>query len=116
MNETMARPGHHILTLLSTDLSWQDKANCRGCDVEAFYFADGERGMHYKAKAEAALRVCANCPVKLECLKDAVDRDDRHSIQGGTTPKDRGVLVTGQKNLPLEQILKSLKLKEKYAC
>ena len=71
--------------------AWQDQANCNGLDVNDFYYTieDSNRTQR-RAKERAALKVCANCSVKQQCLDDAIIRDDAHSIQGGTTPKMRG--------------------------
>lgn len=95
------------------DLSWQEHAACRGTDPEFFYYEGDERGNNYRAKADYAKRICAVCPVRLECLTDAVERDDRFSIQGGTTPKDRGVVKWTHRNHPLEIILERMYKKEK---
>lgn len=72
-------------------LAWQDQANCRGLPVDMFYYTEEDlTRRERKRKERIALRVCANCTVREECLQDAIDRNDEHSIQGGTTPRDRG--------------------------
>jgi WhiB family redox-sensing transcriptional regulator len=37
----------------------------------------------------AARRVCAGCPVRLECLRTALDNREDYGIWGGTTPDER---------------------------
>ena len=72
-------------------LAWQEQANCKGLDVDMFYYTEEYLSRKERRRKEKiALRVCGNCNVKKECLQDAIDRDDVHSIQGGTTPRDRG--------------------------
>lgn len=44
------------------------------------------------AKAAAAIEICHGCPVRLECLDDAVSRNEQHGIWGGRrfdTPRVR---------------------------
>lgn len=92
-----------------TDLSWQDRASCLGMDTEIFYFDPNLKGQSKRNKASVAKAICATCPVKLECLTDAVVRDDRHSIQGGTTPEERGSLHESVACWPLEKVLACIK-------
>lgn len=73
------------------NLAWQDQANCKGLPVDMFYYTEEDLTRRERRRKETiALRVCNNCVVKQECLQDAIDRNDAHSIQGGTTPRDRG--------------------------
>jgi len=53
-------------------------------DSELFHPHDGEN-----AKAEAARAVCAGCPVRNECLDDAVTANVQYGVWGGTTPRER---------------------------
>lgn len=73
------------------NLRWMDQAACKGLPVNMFFYTEEDYGRkERRRKDKAAKAVCAECPVKAQCLQDALDRDDAHSIQGGTTPKDRG--------------------------
>lgn len=45
------------------------------------------------ADREVAALLCRRCPVKLECLADAVSRPEVHGVWGGTTEVQRRVLV-----------------------
>jgi WhiB family redox-sensing transcriptional regulator len=96
------------------DLSWQDDAKCRGMDTELFYYPHLIRGPQRRAYAARAKAICKDCPVKLQCLKDAIDRDDRSSIQGGASPEDRGVISSETSpNWSLEKVLANLHGQEK---
>ena len=95
------------------DLSWHYRASCLGMDTELFYFEPNLKGQSKRDKARIAKTICADCPVKLQCLIDAVTRDDRHSIQGGTTPEERGSLHESIACWPLEKVLLHLQRKEK---
>lgn len=46
-----------------------------------------------KSEAQAALAVCAACPVREECLAHALDTNERFGIWGGTTEKERRELA-----------------------
>lgn len=73
------------------NLAWQDQANCKGLPVDMFYYNEEDLTRRERNhKERMALKVCNNCVVKEQCLQDAIDRNDAHSIQGGTTPRDRG--------------------------
>jgi WhiB family redox-sensing transcriptional regulator len=63
---------------------WRDRARCRGLDLSLF-FPENEEG----ADAESAKEVCAACPVREECLQDAMAAKEAYGVWGGTTPRDR---------------------------
>ena len=69
--------------------TWLDRAACAGVDSAVFYPGAG-------GTARRARRICAACPVRLDCLRFALDVEDgvdglrgRHGIWGGLTPKQR---------------------------
>lgn len=91
-------------TLMSVDrgrnATWIDYALCRDFDDDTFFpdppggggpapIADDGRILGYGPKAiylrkvAYAASICADCPVKAECLADAEGRDERHGIWGG---------------------------------
>lgn len=42
-----------------------------------------------KAEAQAALAICAVCPVRDECLRHALETNERFGVWGGTTEQQR---------------------------
>lgn len=64
---------------------WQDDALCAQTDPEAFY---PEKG----GSTREAKRVCLACPVRDECLQDALERNDQHGIWGGLSHRERSKL------------------------
>lgn len=68
--------------LLGDALSWRERAACRGCNPTMFF---PERG-DVKAVA-TALAICAECPVKAECLNENLFEDD--GIYGGMSGRQR---------------------------
>lgn len=77
---------------------WRDRAACLGKPMAWWY---GDQFM-----SRVAVAVCKSCPVRRECLADALDEEggggsriERHGIRGGMTPPQRAALgnqlVTG---------------------
>jgi WhiB family redox-sensing transcriptional regulator len=77
--DTAERPG-----------AWRESAVCAGVDPELFFPAKGDA-----YAASRARRICAACPVRMECLEDALQREagrgfqSRHGIVGGLGPRKR---------------------------
>lgn len=61
---------------------WQDRAACRGMKPRVFDLSE---------MTEVAARTCLRCPVRLECVSEALDRHHTCDcgIWGATTPKQR---------------------------
>ena len=64
--------------------AWKERAACRGADTDLFFPA-GRGGT--KVRSEPALRICARCVVKDECLAYATSGMGMVAvgIWGGTT-------------------------------
>jgi WhiB family redox-sensing transcriptional regulator len=63
---------------------WISRAACAGVDSSLFFPAKGEN-------LDAAMAICAGCPVKTECLTFALEHDCQ-GIWGGTTARERARL------------------------
>lgn len=94
---TADRPGSGRLGNLvlppGVEVGWQQDAACKDVpEPDVFFPGKGE-------DAEAAKRICAGCPVLVECLAFALatmraaDRD--HGVYGGLTPAERARLRGG---------------------
>jgi WhiB family redox-sensing transcriptional regulator len=68
------------------NLSWRQRAGCRGVDPDVFYPASDE-------EAEAAKAICAVCPVKEPCLEYALSRRERDGVWGGATERERRRMI-----------------------
>jgi WhiB family redox-sensing transcriptional regulator len=64
------------------DESWRQAALCAETDPEAFF---PEKG----GSTREAKRVCAGCPVRLQCLEYALGNDERFGIWGGLSERER---------------------------
>ena len=65
---------------------WQHEATCRG-GGESLFFDDT------RENRDAAVRLCAVCPVRLDCLEHAVRENITIGIWGGTTERERRAIV-----------------------
>lgn len=73
---------------------WRERAACRDVDPELF-FPVAEAGPVYDAQVAAAKAVCQRCPVRAECLVEALERMP-HGVAGGLTEHERhGVARAG---------------------
>lgn len=61
---------------------WLDQAACRGADTRVFFPGLGEA-------SEPAIKKCSVCPVRAECLLDAVECDDWSGVRGGWSGRRR---------------------------
>lgn len=67
---------------------WMQRALCGDADPEDFYSHPEDKDMD-PTRTARALRVCARCPVRSECLNWALEQDDHWAIMGGQTPRQR---------------------------
>lgn len=80
---------------LPNALSWALRAACRGYDL-ADFFSDSRASIRW------AKGVCGRCPVREECLAEALRAEDgsRYGIYGGLTPEERAELVAEVHSAP----------------
>ncbi|WP_030230207.1 WhiB family transcriptional regulator [Streptomyces sp. NRRL S-350] len=67
-----------------TDIDW-GRAACRGVDPDEL-FVEG-------AAQNRAKSLCVGCPIRTECLADALDRRVEFGIWGGMTERERRALL-----------------------
>lgn len=75
MDETFATPDHRTP-------GWMLRARCREAAPGEFFPSDG-------VGVEMARRVCADCPVKAECLEYALTYRIDHGVWGGCSERER---------------------------
>ncbi len=61
---------------------WMATASCRGVDPDVFFPSDG-------VGVETASKICAECPVKQQCLEFALAQHIDHGVWGGTSERER---------------------------
>lgn len=67
------------------ELDWQLHGACRGKDTRLFY----PKAPHVEAKAREAKKVCASCPVRLQCRAWALREGEEHGVWGGLSEAER---------------------------
>lgn len=70
---------------LTSSAHWQADAVCRTVDPEELFAAAAEQ------KRAAAL--CTGCPVRTECLVEALDNRIEFGVWGGMTERNRRALL-----------------------
>jgi WhiB family redox-sensing transcriptional regulator len=96
------------------EYAWRYEARCAGQDTDIFYPPRDKE--QYKAIAAQAKTFCLGdtgknyCPVRAECLWDAVKRDEPHGIWGGLSHRERNALTrkwqkSYKKKMTLEEFI-----------
>lgn len=75
---------------------WQQKAACMGADPD-LWFPPPNGGQKQARQARA---ICADCPVRTECLAYAINQRIGHGIWGGLDTKDRQKLTGEFRSTP----------------
>lgn len=68
---------------------WQEAAACSDHDLRLFFPPDGERGPERDVRERQSKAVCAQCPVRVECLDYALSRPEKYGIWGGLNEEER---------------------------
>ena len=69
---------------------WQANASCAGEMASCFYPPlRAERKAARLSRESRAKAVCAECPVRSDCLDHATNNDERYGIWGGMTDRER---------------------------
>lgn len=66
------------------EMTWVEFARCRGADDQLF--PEGKQ-------QKRAAAVCVGCPVRAECLAEALDNRIEWGIWGGLTERERRALL-----------------------
>lgn len=79
---------------------WRDEAVCVDVDTTLFYVPGAPIGWETelgKWQATEARAICSACPVRNQCLADALRMGDRDGFLGGMTPQERDRFARSQK-------------------
>jgi WhiB family redox-sensing transcriptional regulator len=68
------------------NLSWRQRAGCRGVDPDVFYPSSDD-------EAQSAKAICAQCPVQQPCLEYALANRERDGVWGGATERERRRMI-----------------------
>ncbi len=70
---------------------WTELAACRNGDPDRLFVQGAEQ---HRAKI-----VCASCPVRTECLAEALDRQIEFGVWGGMTERERRAILRRRPNV-----------------
>ncbi|MGH3661796.1 MAG: WhiB family transcriptional regulator [Micromonosporaceae bacterium] len=86
---------------------WASQAACRDGDPDALFVQGAEQNV--------AKRVCRGCPVRYECLADALDNRIEFGVWGGMTERERRALLRRHPAVPSWKALFETALESKQA-
>ncbi len=75
---------------MTLDPEWEKRAACTPADDDLL-FAETAEEQHLGVKLVCRGR---QCPVALECMTDAIDRQERMGVRGGATERKRAIIVS----------------------
>jgi WhiB family redox-sensing transcriptional regulator len=78
-----------MTSLAMDDDVWVLEANCRGRTHLFFAPDDSESRADRRRREAQAKSVCQECVVRVECLQEAFEADERFGIWGGLTERER---------------------------
>jgi WhiB family redox-sensing transcriptional regulator len=85
-------------TATAAGRDWRQGAECADVDPEIFYPLDLDPT---GPAVTTAREICADCPVRLDCLLDVMTGEDparRWGITAGLTPDERAALLAGRRH------------------
>lgn len=62
---------------------WMELGSCRGSNADVFFPG---KGSDVEAK-----RICAGCPVRVECREYGIVNNEKHGVWGGLNREDRRI-------------------------
>lgn len=75
---------------------WRKEAKCKGMPLEIFFVGSRINQERVLPQAKAA---CDSCPVKSECLEDALVTKTVNGVRAGLTGAERRVLIRAREAL-----------------
>ncbi|MBO8193836.1 WhiB family transcriptional regulator [Streptomyces oryzae] len=73
---------------------WHAEAVCRRDEAGLFFAPSKEPTAARLSREQAAKRVCARCPVLVECREHALVMPEPYGVWGGLTAAERRVVLT----------------------
>ncbi|MEW2632389.1 WhiB family transcriptional regulator [Streptomyces sp. NPDC048389] len=81
---------------------WHAEAVCRRDEAGLFFAPSKEPTAERLAREEAAKRVCARCPVMVECREHALLQPEPYGVWGGLTAAERRVVLARRRRRDVE--------------
>jgi hypothetical protein len=84
------KPRRHLANARDASWKWLDRAACGHLDVDEFFTTPGTVLPFFIAE------MCRGCPVRLECVTHAYDRELGSGYFGGLSPQQRQRMTLDQ--------------------
>ncbi|WP_327353709.1 WhiB family transcriptional regulator [Streptomyces sp. NBC_01304] len=84
------------------DVPWHADAVCRRDEAGLFFAPSKEPTAARLSREEAAKRVCARCPVMVECREHALLQPEPYGVWGGLTAAERRVVLARRRRRDVE--------------
>ncbi|WP_419185683.1 WhiB family transcriptional regulator [Mangrovactinospora gilvigrisea] len=84
---------------------WHGSAACRRDEAALFFAPSKEPTAARLSREEAAKRVCARCPVLMECREHALAQPEPYGVWGGLTAAERRVVLSRRRRREAERAL-----------
>lgn len=84
------------------DVPWHSDAVCRRDEAGLFFAPSKEPTAARLSREEAAKRVCARCPVMVECREHALLQPEPYGVWGGLTAAERRVVLARRRRREME--------------
>ncbi|WMX45260.1 WhiB family transcriptional regulator [Streptomyces roseicoloratus] len=81
---------------------WHTEAVCRRDEAGLFFAPSKEPTAARLSREEAAKRVCARCPVMVECREHALLQPEPYGVWGGLTAAERRVVLARRRRREVE--------------
>ncbi|MER0448013.1 WhiB family transcriptional regulator [Streptomyces sp. NPDC006711] len=109
----MLHPPHHSLQVAAVPPQrgparedqagpWHAEAVCRRDEAGLFFAPSKEPTAARLSREEAAKRVCARCPVMVECREHALLMPEPYGVWGGLTAAERRVVIARRRRREVE--------------
>jgi WhiB family transcriptional regulator, redox-sensing transcriptional regulator len=82
---------------------WHSEAVCRRDEAGLFFAPSKEPTADRLSREAAAKRVCARCPVMIECREHALLQPEPYGVWGGLTAAERRVVLARRRRREAER-------------
>lgn len=86
---------------------WRGRAACSRLEPDIFYPVGD--GAYAREMTGIAKQACLSCPVRAECLRQALETGERYGIWGGMTPEERRDLA--RRNMRRRRIAAAVRMR-----
>lgn len=90
------------IPLRDQDGPWHSDAVCRRDEAGLFFAPSKEPTAARLSREAAAKRVCARCPVMVECREHALLQPEPYGVWGGLTAAERRVVLARRRRREIE--------------